>query len=183
MARHFRLRTAAAALGLTASALLAGSSPAHAAEPAPQPLLPPVQVTVPPVSVDLPVQLPDLAPVLGGDQRPPAGGTTATTTRPRPRTARPRPGPVLPPPPPPAAPATDRLGQPQARLSAAVRLPDEGPTAAMVTQQAARAARQFSLPLGMTSMIALFLGFQACLDRRDPKLAHAPLDDEVLGFS
>ena len=43
-------------------------------------------------------------------------------------------------------------------------------------------AGRFSLPLGLTAALIAFLAVQALVDRRDPKLAVAPMDDEVFGF-
>ena len=177
---HFRVQRVVAALGLTTFALLGASAQAGAAasEPSSPPLLP-VPVTIP----QLPVSLPELPPLVNGGRPEPAGETTATTARPR--TPRPRPSPAVPPPPSAGAQVAPSpgLAGPQARQSARAHVPEDSSTAAVVTMQAVESARQFSLPLGMAGAIAAFLVIQACLDRRDPKLAKAPLTDEVLGFS
>ena len=182
MARHLRARRVAAGLGLSAFALLAASDRAVAAPQASAPAVPPV-LPLPVQVPQLPVNLPELPPLLDAAPGEPAGQTTATTTRPR-STPRPRTSPAVPPPPSAgtAAAAPPVAARPEPRPSLHARGPEQEPVAKVISQ-AGRSARQFSLPLGMAGVITAFLGVQACLDRRDPKLAKAPLTDEVLGFS
>ena len=53
------------------------------------------------------------------------------------------------------------------------------------TRATAVAARDFVVPIGMAVLVGLFLGLQAWIGRRDPKLTIAPVGahDEYLTFS
>ncbi|MDQ3987562.1 MAG: hypothetical protein M3280_13835 [Actinomycetota bacterium] len=49
-------------------------------------------------------------------------------------------------------------------------------------EAAIEAARKFAFPLLLTIIVGLFLAAQNRLDRKDPKLALAPLDQDLLSF-
>lgn len=49
-------------------------------------------------------------------------------------------------------------------------------------RRSVQAAREFPIPTGLTIAVAVFLLVQGRFDRRDPRLAAAPADDELLGF-
>jgi len=52
----------------------------------------------------------------------------------------------------------------------------------MLAQETTQAVKEFSLPLGLTAIVVIFLVVQALVDRRDPKLAAAPMVDELYMF-
>jgi len=47
---------------------------------------------------------------------------------------------------------------------------------------AAESARRFTFPIGLATLVVLFLLAQHWVDARDPKLALAPLDDDLRSF-
>ncbi|HSH62109.1 MAG TPA: hypothetical protein VK988_21165, partial [Acidimicrobiales bacterium] len=57
------------------------------------------------------------------------------------------------------------------------------PTEVDLRQAAVRTAGRFWFPLAIAAALIAFVTLQWFVDRRDPKLAAAPLADEILGFS
>ncbi len=58
-----------------------------------------------------------------------------------------------------------------------------GPAEVDLGQEALRTAGRFWFPLAIAAALIAFVTLQWFVDRRDPKLAAAPLADEILGFS
>lgn len=85
--------------------------------------------------------------------------------------------PVAPPAPAPVEPAPpgDPAPPPEARreLVARVQVPETPPAVRSVVGEVADRA---GLPLALVALVVLFLALQDRIDRRDPKLAHAPLN-------
>jgi hypothetical protein len=76
-----------------------------------------------------------------------------------------------------------------ARLTVARAAASETESAAPVAQSIgsaegglAEAVRRFAFPLILSALVGVFLFFQNLVDRRDPKLALAPLDTEMILF-
>lgn len=174
-----------AAVGLVTAATAYFGAPAGAlqAEQLEQPLPLPVELsavprTVPLTLPPLPVPLPELPPLLGDKPAPRPG----TSTTPQPRSVPPESRPAAPAPAPAPAP-TAASARPASAPS------PNGPSGAAVDtaqvdldREAVRTARRFALPLGLSASLIAFLAVQARVDRRDPKLAMAPVEDEVFGF-
>lgn len=78
-------------------------------------------------------------------------------------------------PPPGAVPAATVAGSEIARRP--------GPGEVDLGQEALRTAGRFWFPLAIAAALIAFVTLQWFVDRRDPKLAAAPLADEILGFS
>ena len=160
------------------SSALAGAAEAR---PKGRPALPvEVPVTVPvTVPTTLPATvpaLPPLPPVLG--QRPAPSRQPTPPAPARPSTATPETRPAASPPAPTAPPAAPPDVAP---LSPASQPPVERPRADLAAE-AVRTAGRFSLPLGLMTMVTAFLVVQALVDRRDPKLATAPVTDDLYPF-
>jgi hypothetical protein len=65
-------------------------------------------------------------------------------------------------------------------------LPPTGPVVGRARDAAKETVKAFRLPMALTVTVLGFLVFQAWVDRRHPKLASAPIDeddDELLPFS
>lgn len=62
---------------------------------------------------------------------------------------------------------------------------DEQPAVSRLRHATVPAARHFKFPLGLAALVLGFLAVQSRLDRRDPKLAMAPvsIDDDLLHFT
>jgi hypothetical protein len=103
-------------------------------------------------------------------------------------TAQPAPAPTTTAPAPssaPAAPAPALAAPPLANDNPRplLELPESAPQ--VVTDLGRRsvdAARRFPIPTGLAIAVAIFLLVQGRIDRRDPRLAAAAADDELLGF-
>ncbi len=130
-------------------------------------------VLLPPLAVPLP----ELPPLVGKRPVPQSGSPPeAVASDPGPAASEPRveraPAPV----------------QSRPNLVAAPRPPQAGalpsPPADSPTLAASAAAtvKKFSFPLALTAMVVVFLLVQALFDRRDPKLAAAPMTDELYVF-
>ncbi len=142
----------------------------------------PVQLPVPlptEVTVTLPPALPEL-PLVGGD-RPARSPGTSTTPQPRSVPPDNRPTAPAPVPAPAPAPAAGRAGPTSLPSPNALSGGGEH-TWPDPVREVIRTAARFSLPLGLTAAVIVFLSVQALVDRRDPKLAVAPIEDEVFGF-
>jgi hypothetical protein len=144
----------------------------------PEVKLPPVQlpsVNLPPLPVTVPGLLggpsPQAPPSGAKPQGPPPGGGAGTVSASAP----------------PAPPAPPAAGAPAPRVegTSVSRLP--GTAAPRAPRPLGRALAEtvpfFGLPLTVGGLILIFLIVQGRLDRRDPKLATAPITDEVLQFS
>lgn len=196
----FRAAQAAAALLLTAGVLAPSAAWAAPSEPA----LPPVQVpSVPLPSADevkgaveeklpvrapaleappppLPLPIPGAAPVASPA---PSGAPGASAGLP---TAEPAAASA--PSAPSGAPDASRPPAPPAAGGVETVSPDARPVstsrgATNPVREALDAARRFSLPLSLVALVVAFLVVQSRVDRRDPKLAAAPITDDLLGFS
>ena len=117
------------------------------------------------------------APPAGPPAPAPTPPALSPTPDPRPA-ARPRPGPAPAPGPAPGPPAV--LGP----LSVPTTVPPPAGIVAAAGRVATEAAEGAAFPLILLALVILFLAIQDRIDRRDPKLAHAPVhasDDLVFG--
>ena len=186
-------------------------TPVPVPTPVPTPVPVPVPTSVPevvPAPDPAPEPVPVPSPVLVPSVTPPAPPTAAPTTRPAPtsapvRTSAPVPAPAVPPSPSaeptpstgPAAPATStgpvsgdfpRRGGTSGDVLLAPPI-DTTPSslvevAAAMAQVALAVADDSQFPLALVAVVIGFVAVQGRLDRRDPKLALAPVRHDLSGF-
>lgn len=84
-------------------------------------------------------------------------------------------------PPAPAAPGLESVAPTAALVVAAPASVEAAP--AEVVREPLETARRFPVPIALSIALGLYLLVQHRIDARDPKLAAAPLHDEMLGFS
>ena len=179
-----------AALALFAGTAAGGAGAAGAVpgviEPAPLPLPPVLRggaETTPPVTGTEATPPPTTPPTVdvppaGTSTEPPAEASRVVASEPgghRPS------APSRTPAKPSAAPAQAPAAPPVVPAVAV----DDKPAVARLREATVPAARQFRFPLGLAALVLGFLAVQSRLDRRDPKLAMAPVsvDDDLLHFT